>query len=77
MQKSILFFIFTLICSTLQINAQESNLKFKGTTVYLGNIEEDKLPVTVSFVYINNSAAQIIEADNETKKSKLNQTNLV
>ena len=76
MQKSFLILFFTFICSILHISAQESNLKFRGSTIYLGSIEEDKLPATVSFSYINNSKAAIkiieIKASNDCKISNWN-----
>ncbi len=76
MQKSLLILFFIFICSNLQISAQESNLKFRGSTVYLGSIEEDKLPVTVSFSYINNSKTAIkiieIKASNDCKITNWN-----
>ncbi|NVN95829.1 MAG: DUF1573 domain-containing protein [Bacteroidetes bacterium] len=71
MQKQILFIFLTFIYSVLHISAQESNLKFKGATVYLGTIEENKLPLTVTFPYVNNSKTGIkiinIKTSNDCK----------
>ncbi|MFZ4399942.1 MAG: DUF1573 domain-containing protein [Bacteroidales bacterium] len=76
MQKSKLFFIVLFICSILQIKAQETNLIFKGTKFYLGNIEADKQPINVSFSYYNKSKVPIritdIKASNDCKISNWN-----
>ncbi len=63
MRKSLFFFFITFIYCSLHIFAQDSNFKFKGSSVYLGSVEEDKLPTTVSFSYINNNkiAVKIID----------------
>ncbi len=76
MRKSIIFFLFIFIYNALHLTAQESNLKFKGPTVYLGTIEEDKLPKTITFSYINNSNLNIriidINVSNDCKVSNWN-----
>ena len=66
MKKSILLFFFIFIYSTLHLSAQENNLKFKGTTIYWGKIEENKLPINTTFSYINNGKMSVKIIDIKT-----------
>jgi len=81
MHKSIYFLVLFFICNPLQMNAQESNLKFKGSNVYLGNIEEDKLPVSITYSYINDSKINIkiidINTSNDCKVINWNKQNQI
>ncbi|MEI6694834.1 MAG: DUF1573 domain-containing protein [Bacteroidota bacterium] len=76
MRKSFFLFFIIFVYSSLHISAQDSSLKFKGSSVYLGNIEEDKLPTTVSFSYINNNKIAVkiidIKASKDCKISNWN-----
>jgi hypothetical protein len=59
MHKKIIFIFISFIFCSLHVLSQDSKLKFKGTSLYLGNIAEDKLPLNFNFSYINNSNADI------------------
>ncbi len=59
MTKRIFLFIIAVCFISLNISAQQSNLKFTNNNSNLGKIEDNKLPATVSFVYTNKSSEEI------------------
>jgi len=59
MTKRIFITLITLCFISINLIAQQSNLKFSNTNTFVGRIEENKLPAEINFIYTNKGTTDI------------------
>jgi hypothetical protein len=79
--KKILFGLIIFYAFILTSFAQNTQLLFKGKNQYLGQIEDNALPVTLSFYYVNKSKTNIrivsVKCSDETKVTDWNKNQTI
>lgn len=77
--KKIVFLLFLLFLK--QLSAQQNNLIFKSRNLYLGQVEENLLPLNVSFAYVNKGKTNIkiisVRCYDDTKSLNWNKNNSI